>query len=185
MGKKILILNGSPRRKGNTAALIEAFTAGAESAGHQVKRFDVALMDIHPCRGCCAGGKDPDHPCVQRDGMEEIYPVYKEADIVVLASPMYYWSISGQLKCAFDRLFAVTELDPNYVTPVKEAVLLMAAEGEGEDNEAPVRDYYHALLRRIGWTDRGILFAGGNMAASDISKHPEQLEAARNLGAAL
>ena len=146
MSKQILILNGSPRIHGNTAALIDAFTAGAEAAGHTIARFDLAALDIHGCRGCLGGGKDPRHPCVQRDGMDAVYPAYMAADVVVLASPMYYWSISGQLKCAFDRLFAVAELGPDLANPVKDAVLLMAAEGDTEENFAPVRAYYKALL---------------------------------------
>ena len=109
MSKNILILNGSPRSKGNTAMLCEAFSAGAQSAGHQVTRFDLHKLDIHGCLGCVKGGKDPASPCVQKDDMGLIYPVYREADLVVLASPMYYWGFSGQLKTAFDRLFAVAE----------------------------------------------------------------------------
>lgn len=185
MSKQILILNGSPRIHGNTAALIDAFTAGAEAADHTIARFDLAALDIHGCRGCLGGGKDPRHPCVQRDGMDAVYPAYMAADVVVLASPMYYWSISGQLKCAFDRLFAVAELGPDLANPVKDAVLLMAAEGDTEENFAPVRAYYKALLDCLGWKDAGIVYAGGNMAAGDIEAHPEQLEAARQLGAAL
>lgn len=165
MSKQILILNGSPRIHGNTAALIDAFTAGAEAAGHTITRFDLAALDIHGCRGCLGGGKDPRHPCVQRDGMDAVYPAYMAADVVVLASPMYYWSISGQLKCAFDRLFAVAELGPDLANPVKDAVLLMAAEGDTEENFAPVRAYYKALLDCLGWKDAGIVYAGGNMAA--------------------
>ena len=126
MSKQILILNGSPRIHGNTAALIDAFTAGAEAAGHTVARFDLAALDIHGCRGCLGGGRDPRHPCVQRNGMDAVYPAYMAADVVVLASPMYYWSISGQLRCAFDRLFAVAELGPDLANPVKDAVLLRA-----------------------------------------------------------
>ena len=172
MSKQILILNGSPRIHGNTAALIDAFTAGAEAAGHTVARFDLAALDIHGCRGCLGGGRDPRHPCVQRDGMDAVYPAYMAADVVVLASPMYYWSISGQLKCAFDRLFAVAELGPDLANPVKDAVLLMAAEGDTEENFAPVRAYYKALLDCLGWKDAGIVYAGGNMAAGDIEAHP-------------
>lgn len=112
--------------------------------------------------------------------MDAVYPAYMAADVVVLASPMYYWSISGQLKCAFDRLFAVAELGPDLANPVKDAVLLMAAEGDTEENFAPVRAYYKALLDCLGWKDAGIVYAGGNMAAGDIQAHPEQLEAAGN-----
>ena len=73
--------------------------------------------------------------------MAQIYPVYRQADVVVLASPMYYWGISGQLKCAFDRLFAVAEMTTNYENPKKDCILLMAAEGDTESNFAPVRAF--------------------------------------------
>ena len=79
MAKKIVILNGSPRRKGNTSALVEAFTEGAESAGNTVTEFFLDSMNIHGCKGCFGGGKDPEHPCVQRDDMEKIYPAYKDS----------------------------------------------------------------------------------------------------------
>ena len=185
MSKQILILNGSPRIHGNTAALIDAFTAGAEAAGHTIARFDLAALDIHGCRGCLGGGKDPGTPVSSGTAWTPCIRPYMAADVVVLASPMYYWSISGQLKCAFDRLFAVAELGPDLANPVKDAVLLMAAEGDTEENFAPVRAYYKALLDCLGWKDAGIVYAGGNMAVGDIQAHPEQLEAARQLGAAL
>ena len=91
MSKNIIILNGSPRLKGNTAMLCDAFTEGAKSAGHVVTRFDLQKMNIHGCLGCVKGGKDTATPCVQKDDMAMIYPVYREADVVILASPMYYW----------------------------------------------------------------------------------------------
>lgn len=182
MSRNILILNGSPRAKGNTKALIEAFEKGAAEAGRHVERFDLQTMNIHGCLGCCRGGKDPASPCVQKDDMEKIYPAYQAADVVVLASPMYYWNITGQLKCAFDRLFAVAELDPNYANPKKDCVLLMAAEGADEDNFAPVRALYEGLTSRMGWRDLGIVYAGGNFEAGAIQSHPEQLRQAEELG---
>ena len=98
--------------------------------------FLLSVMKINGCRGCWGGGKDPDHSCTQRDDMEQIYPAYKEADVVVLASPLYYWFISGFLKNAFDRLFAIAESDPGYANPKKSSVLIMAAEGAGfEESE--------------------------------------------------
>lgn len=181
MSKNIIILNGSPRKKGNTAALIQAFTQGAEHAGHRVTMFPLDAMEIHGCKGCFGGGKDPAHPCVQRDDMEKIYPAYRNADLVVLASPLYYWNFSGQLRTAFDRLFAVAECEPGYVNPKKEAVLLMAA--EGYDFGDCLR-YYDHLLQHLGWTDRGKILAGGNMEVGDIDGKAE-LEQAWRLGASL
>lgn len=180
MGKRIMILNGSPRKNGNTSALIQAFTQGAGQAGNTVTTFHLDAMDIHGCKGCWGGGKDPAHPCVQRDGMDEIYPVYREADVVVLASPLYYWSLSGQLRTAFDRLFAVAECD-HCRNPVKEAVLLMAAEGHGFEESL---SYYTRLMEHLHWKDLGHVLVGGVTQPGDIAGHPG-LEEARRLGASL
>ena len=75
MPKKIVILNGSPRKNGNTASLTAAFKRGAEEAGHTVMEFFPAHMKINGCLGCWKGGKDAAHPCVQRDDMEKISPL--------------------------------------------------------------------------------------------------------------
>lgn len=184
MRKTILILNGSPRPTGNTVALVDAFAEGAQAAGHTVLRHDVRALDIHPCLGCLGGGKDPAHPCVQRDGMEAIYPDYRAADVLVFASPMYYWALSGQLKCALDRLFAVTECDPALATPRKATVLLMASEGDTPENYAPVRQWYEALCGALGWKDLGQVVAGGVLRVGDIAGHPA-LPQAKALGAAI
>ena len=178
MAKKIVILNGSPRAKGNTAELIRSFTEGAESAGHTVVCFDLQKMNIHPCLGCCGGGKNPDSPCVQKDDMDKIYPAYKEADMVVLASPLYYWTISGQLKCAFDRLFAVAECNENLANPQKECALLMAAEGNGYEETLY---WYDRLMKHLGWTDKGKVLCGGVFNVGDIKGNPK-LKEAFNLG---
>lgn len=184
MAKKIVILNGSPRLNGNTKGLIEAFTEGAKSKGHEVICFDLQTMDIHGCLGCFGGGKDKKSPCVQKDDMQKIYPEYAAADVVVLASPMYYWGFSGQLKCAFDRLFAVAECNMFYRNPKKQAVMLMAAEGNSKSNSEPVITYYEGLMKRMGWKNLGHVIAGGVMKAGDIKGH-KALAEARELGATL
>lgn len=188
MSKKILILNGSPRKNGNTASLCDEFVKGAESAGHTVNRFDLRAMDIHGCIGCLKGGKDPSSPCVQKDDMEKVYPAFQEADIVVLASPMYYWSFTSQLKAAFDRLYAVTEAESakagGYTVPRKDCMLLMAAEDNSEANWKPVLDYYRSMTGHLEWKDCGMVLAGGVMQVGDIKDKPF-LEEARALGASI
>lgn len=181
MKKKIIILNGSPRKNGNTSALTKAFTKGAKQAGNTVVEYYLNDMKINGCLGCFGGGKNEQCPCVQQDDMTKIYPSFKEADIVVLASPLYYWFISGQLKTCFDRLFAVAECDPNYTNPVKDCVLIMAAEGYGfEESET----WYDNLERHIGWKSIGKVLCGGVMQTGDIKGKPE-LEKARALGASI
>ena len=166
MAKKIVILNGSPRARGNTSELVKAFTEGAESAGNEVVSFLLDKMDIHGCKGCFGGHSSRECPCVQKDGMKEIYPAVKAADIVVLASPLYYWTISGQLKTAIDRLFALEEGDGNLLRGNgKSAILLMAAEGHGFEDSVL---YFDHLCDHLRWKNLGHVLSGGNMDVGDI-----------------
>ena len=178
MSKKIVVLNGSPRGQGNTKALINAFMEGAKAAGHVVTNFDLQRMNINPCLGCGQGGKNIDSPCVQKDDMDKIYAAYRDADLVCLASPMYYWAVSGQLKCAFDRLFAVAECNEDLSNPKKEAVLLMAAEGS---DFAEVEYWYDRTLKHLDWIDLGKVLCGGVYEVGAIEGNPK-LDEAYNLG---
>ena len=91
IAKSIVILNGSPRQKGNTSMLVKAFTEGAESAGHTVTEFFLGGMDIHGCKGCFGGHSGKECPCVQHDDMDKIYPAVRGSDVVVLASPLFQY----------------------------------------------------------------------------------------------
>ena len=182
MKRNIVILNGSPRRKGNTAALVAAFTQGAEAAGHQVTTFFLEELDLHGCRGCFGGHSSQPCPCVQKDDMAKIYPAVKASDVVVLASPLYYWGFSGQLKLALDRLFALEEGEGNLLRGHGRAsALLMAAEGNGF---ADALLYYDHLMEHLQWKNLGHVLAGGNWDVGDIQGKPE-LDQARALGASL
>ena len=179
MPKKIVILNGSPRRKGNTSALVKAFTEGAKSAGHTVTEFFLDSMNIHGCKGCFGGHSSKECPCVQRDDMNKIYPVVRECDVIVLASPLYYWNMSGQIRPAIDRLFALEEGDGNLLRGHGRAsALLMAAEGHGFED---VLTYYNHLMEHLKWNNLGHVLAGGNGDIGDIEGKPE-ISAAYKLG---
>ena len=179
MSRRIVILNGSPRRDGNTSALVRAFTEGAESAGHTVTEFFLNDLEIRGCKGCFGGRSGRDCPCVQRDGMADIYPAVRESGVVVLASPLYYWTISGQLKTALDRLFALEEGGENLLRGNGRAsALLMAAEGRGFGDALA---YYDHLMEHLQWRNLGHVLAGGVMNTGDIQGRPE-LEEARCLG---
>lgn len=179
MGKKIVILNGSPRRNGNTSALVQKFTEGAESAGNTVTEFFLDKMNIHGCKGCFGGHSSKDCPCVQKDDMAEIYPAVRECDVVVFATPLYYWNMSGQIRTAIDRLFALEEGDGNLLRGHGRAgVLLMAAEGYGFED---VLLYYEHLMEHLKWDNLGYVLAGGNGDVGDINGKAE-LQKAFNLG---
>lgn len=187
MGKKVIILNGSPREKGNTDLLIEAFMNGAASSGHEVHRFDLRNLNINHCKGCQTGGKERDLPCTQHDDMDKIYPAFQAADVLVFASPLYCWGWTAYLKNAFDRCYAVTEANSSngdYNTPHKDCVMLIAAEGDYPENFSLVVNYYEGILQHLKWNDLGKILAGGVFNIGDIKDKPS-LEEARKLGASL
>lgn len=179
MAKNIVILNGSPRQTGNTSALVKAFAEGARSAGHTVTEFFLGGMDIHGCKGCFGGHSGKACPCVQHDDMDKIYPAVKGSDVVVLASPLYYWTMSGQLRTALDRLFALEEGDGNLLRGNGRAsALLMAAEGHGFEDAVL---YYDHLMEHLRWKNLGKVLCGGVMDVGDIQGRKE-LDDARALG---
>ena len=151
MGKKIIVLNGAARKNGNTAILVDAFVDGAKASGNQVKIFYLDGMDIHSCKGCLRAGKDSKHPCSQRDDMDQIYAEFAEADVVVFASPVYFWTVTGTLKTAADRLYAELEC-LGYSGFPKQSVLLMTADG-GDYSQAVT--WYRTYERNLGWRNLG------------------------------
>lgn len=126
---KILVLNGSPRPKGNTAAMTSVFRKEAENNGHQVKEFSVCKMNIKGCLACeyCHGKGGGE--CVQKDDMQEIYAELKEAEMLVLAAPIYYHGISGQLKCVIDRFYSA--LYPTAPKTLKKVAMFLSS---GDDD---------------------------------------------------
>jgi multimeric flavodoxin WrbA len=108
MGAKVVVLKGSPRKAGNSATLADQVTAGAESVDAQVESFYLHGMDIQPCDACdsCQGTEDID--CVIEDDMHILYPKLREADAVLFASPVYWFTITAQLKLVIDRFYGLT-----------------------------------------------------------------------------
>lgn len=104
MSKKVLILSGSPRKNGNSDMLCDAFARGAAEAGHEVEKIRVAERNIGYCRACyaCRGTGI----CAIRDDMAEIMQKMIDCDVMVLASPVYFYSIDAQLKAVIDRSVA-------------------------------------------------------------------------------
>ncbi|MDO4371901.1 MAG: flavodoxin family protein, partial [Clostridia bacterium] len=103
--KKILILEGSPRRNGNSAILSEEFARGAQEAGCSVERVRIADKKIAGCLGCNACYRNSG-ACIQKDDMAEVRERMLAADAIVLASPIYFYSMTAQLKAVIDRTYA-------------------------------------------------------------------------------
>ena len=97
----ILGIYGSPRKGGNTDSMLDAFLQGAASAGANIERIYVRDLEIHPCIGC--GHCDKAGTCVQQDAMTELYPRLEQVDAIAIASPIYFYSVTAQLKMLIDR----------------------------------------------------------------------------------
>lgn len=164
--KKILIIQGGGRPNGNTARLVNAFSKGAEDAGHEVELVSLLKTEINGCLGCnaCRYGK----PCVQRDGFNELVPKIMAADLLVFASPLYFWTISARLKAFIERFYCIAQEDNDPPLgryeryPEKDCALLMTA----ADNffwtfEQAAAYYRFTLVNYIGFHDKGMLLAGG------------------------
>ena len=150
---KILVLNGSPRPNGNTAAMVNTFKTAAESNGHQVVLFNVCKMNIKGCLACeyCHGKGNG--ACIQKDDMQQIYEELKDAEMLILAAPIYYHGISGQLKCVIDRFYSA--LYPTATATLKKVAMFLSS---GDDNmyDAAKFSYDGDFLGYLGLEGCGI-----------------------------
>lgn len=169
---KILVLNGSPRQDGNTKQMADAFVSGAMSAGHDLTVFDVCRMDIRGCLACEYCHTQGGGVCAQKDGMSEIYPVLAEVEMLVLASPIYYHNISGQLKCALDRFYALDK-----PAGLRKIAMILAS-GSPEMYAGAAFSYQGDFLDYLKCEGMGIFTCHGKVT-------PEKLEELRAFGAGL
>lgn len=150
---KILVLNGSPRPKGNTAAMVAAFADGAKEGGHEVKVVNVCQKKIAGCLACEYCHTKGEGKCIQQDDMQDIYPVLEDAEMIVLASPIYYHSFSGQLQCAINRIYALDK-----PKNLKKAALILSS---GSDHVycGAIYEYQNSFLNYLKLEDMGIFSA--------------------------
>jgi multimeric flavodoxin WrbA len=111
--KQVLVILGSPRRKGNSSTLAARISRGAKSAGAEVETMFLHALKISPCRGCDTCKKQDSKGCAIKDDMQEIYPKLIKADAWVIASPVYWFTMSAQTKTFMDRCYALTAYAEN------------------------------------------------------------------------
>lgn len=172
---KILVLTGSPRKNGNSNTLADYFIKGAEEAGHQVERFDAAFKNVHPCIACNKCGMNGS--CVFKDDFEFVRNHIVDADVVVFATPMYYFGVSAQLKAVIDRFYAIN----GQIHRPKKAVLLMTYANMAASEAVPIEAHYDVLLKYLGWEDAGRIIVPGVWPAGAV-KHTDYPEQAYKLG---
>ena len=168
---KIVVLMGSPNRKGSTNILVEEFKKGAEESGHAVEVIDVCHADVHPCTGCVHCGYEG--PCVQKDDVEMIREKLLASDMVVFATPLYYYGMTAQLKTVVDRFCAYnSSLNSRHL---KSALLTVAWNADNWTFEALVA-HYKTLVRYINFEDCGMVlgYGCGSPRQTSRSKYPKE-----------
>lgn len=168
----IVILQGSPNRDGSTAILCEEFARGAREAGHAVARIDVVRADVKPCTGCVACGYGA-RPCVQRDGMVAILDKILAADLIVFATPLYYYGMTAQLKAVVDRFCSENSaIMGKHLSSILLAVAWNADSWTFDALEA----HYDTLVRYLSMHDCGRVlgYGCGTPSMTRASKAPRQ-----------
>lgn len=176
---KVLILAGSVRRGGNTELLAEAFAKGA-SKHNQVEIVSVAEYKVNPCIGCDACFTREGNSCCQNDDMAKVYEKLGKADVVVIASPVYFYGLSAQLKALIDRLHNPIR---NTFRIKKFALLLVGGAAIPELFDS-IKVQYRLMLKVFNSEDAGMVLVNGVREKGSIKEH-EALEEAYRLGESL
>lgn len=162
--KKVIVVTSSPRKGGNSEILAQKFAEGAKAAGSEVKFIAVRDVGLKFCTGCmyCQSHDK----CVLSDGMNDLYKSFENADVLVFATPVYYYAVSGQLKTFLDRL------NPLYVRKNKfKEVYLLATSADGDESamDGCVKDIQGWIDCFEGVTLKGVIRGVGVTEAGEIN----------------
>lgn len=167
MGKKVVVITGSPRRNGNSVAMTDAFIKAAEAKGHTITRFDAAMKKLggcHACETCYSTGK----ACSFDDEFNALAPALLEADVIVFTMPVYWYSIPAQIKSVIDRLYSLV-IGGKDISG-KECALITCC----EENDMTVMDGVRIPIERTAalnkWKMVGEVLIPGVLNVGDIEK---------------
>jgi multimeric flavodoxin WrbA len=181
MSGEILILKFSPREKGNSSALADRLATGAQDAGREVERFNLASLDIRPCDGCDLCKVQGEY-CVIDDDMQSLYPKLIDAGALVLASPIYWFIYSAQLKLCIDRWYGLWNNRKGFLLGKPVGIILTY----GDDDLCLSRgiNAIHTLESMLRFLEAPILglVYGTAQDPGDALKNPALMQAAYDLG---
>ncbi len=176
---KIVVLTGSPHKTGTSNTLVNEFIRGAEENGHTIKRFDTPFLSIHPCIGCDHCGMNG--PCVFDDDMPKILDTILESDMIVFATPIYYFVFSAQIKSAIDRFYSRNgQIQRKHL----KSAFLATAWNHDEQVMSGIKKHIDILIDYLNLDNQGMILAKGYgyPGASTENKYKEE---AYNLGRSL
>ncbi len=184
MTNKLLILKGSPREKGNSAVLADQAARAAAAGGWEVECVSLQSLDIRPCDGCdlCA---ETGQYCVIEDDMQALYPKVLEADALLLASPIYWFTFSAQLKLCIDRWYGLWTFD-HHVFDGKRIGVILAYGDSDEFTSGAINAIrtFESMFHFVRAEIVGIVH-GSLMDVGDAERHPELMREAYDLGTKL
>ncbi len=187
MGEKaetenVLVVLGSPRRDGNSAALAALIARGAESAGADVETVFLQDLEISPCRGCDTCKEPGSKGCAINDDMQEIYPKLIGADAWVIASPVYWFTMSAQTKLFMDRCYALTAYGENSFAGKRIAIAMSYGDADAVRSGCvnALRTFQDAF-RYTGSKLVGMVY-GTAMRAGEIENNEALMREAEDLG---
>lgn len=182
---KIVSILGSPRKKGNSSSIANAFTAKAEELGAQVVTYHLNGMNFRGCQGCYACKKKQD-TCILEDDLTEVLEAIHGADVVVMASPVYYSDITGQFKTFIDRTYSFLKPDffnrpdPCRLTKGKKGLLILT-QGAEENEHQDVPQRYEYYMDAYGIKDRKTIRASAIYESSPVEERLPFMEQAAAL----
>ena len=153
---KIVILQGSPNVSGSTAMLVDNFMSGAQKVGHECKRVDVDKLDFEPCTGCVACGYEG--PCSQSDDFDDLRELILASDMVVFATPLYYFGMTAQLKAVVDRFCSA---NASITAGRKKCALLAVAWNTQDWIYDALVSHYKTFTRYLKMSDQGMILGRG------------------------
>lgn len=163
MSRTVLILSSSPRIGGNSDLLCNSLASGVEAAGNKAVKLHTANLNIAPCRACEYCHEKGNGSCVIQDDMEQVWAQMEQADALVLASPIYFFDCSAQLKLVIDRMYARYEK----MHIQTGAMLLTCAANENVAESAKIM--FRKLADCCGFENKGIICATNVWAAGEVS----------------
>jgi len=180
--KKVLVLLGSPRKKGNSAILAAQITKGAEAAGAKVETIFLHELNIAPCKSCHACQKENSKGCAIDDAMQGLYPKLLAAEAWVIASPVYWFTMSAQTKIFMDRCFAL----PAYAKEpfAGKRIAIAMSYGDADPFSSGCVNALRAFQDAFNYTRAKIvgMVYGSAYAAGEIQANETLMKAAKRLG---
>jgi multimeric flavodoxin WrbA len=180
--KQVLVILGSPRRKGNSSTLAARISRGAISAGAKVETLFLQKLKISPCRGCDTCQKQNSKACAVKDDMQEIYPKLIKADAWVIASPVYWFTMSAQTKTFMDRCYALSAYAKNPFAGKRIAIAMSYGDADPVKSGCvnALRTFQDAF-RYTGSKIVGMVY-GSAMKAGEIADNEALVQEAEELG---